>query len=217
MLFIILFSILVLVVINVFYRILINQDEVLDIKDRMKHLEEESKKNKNDPEKTKEYFGKIMDENRKLTKLSLKPMLVSFAIIMVMLPIISIFYTDFSAPLDTNNMGNVTIGSFYLVKLDNNTVNLLQNDTIALNCTIPCMKQIDGKMFNIHNESVEVDGQKEEHIRFSRIVIETPVSENFMRAVTFGFLGRDLGWIWLYIMLSMPLTIVVKKLMGVKI
>ncbi len=209
MLFIILFSIVVLVVINVFYRILINQDEVLDIKDRMKHLEEESKKYKNEPEKTKEYFGKIMDENRKLTKLSLKPMLVSFAIIMVMLPIMSIFYTDFSAPLNSNNTGNVTIGSFFLVKIDNNTIQLMQNDTQTLICNMPCMKTIDGKVFNIHNETVDVDGNKEEHVRFSRIVIETPVA--------IPFVGRDLGWIWLYIMLSIPLTIVVKKLMGVKI
>ncbi|MBI4895336.1 MAG: hypothetical protein HY831_02470 [Candidatus Aenigmarchaeota archaeon] len=209
MLFIIIFSVLVLIVINVFYRILINQDEVLDIKDRMKHLEEESKKYKNEPEKTKEYFGKIMDENRKLTKLSLKPMLVSFAIIMVMLPIMSIFYTDLSAPLDSNNMGNVTIGSFYLVKLDNNTVQLLQNDTQILNCSMPCMQHIDDKVFNIHKETVDNNGEKQEHVRFSRIVIETPVA--------IPFIGKDLGWIWLYIMLSIPLTIVVKKLMGVKI
>src|SRR3989338_11309294 len=103
MIFIILFAITVLLVINIFYRILINQDEVLGIKDRMKELEGESKKYKDDKDKTKEYFSKMMDENRKLTKLSLKPMIVSFLIVMIMLPIMSFFYADYAIGLNDSS------------------------------------------------------------------------------------------------------------------
>src|SRR3989344_1284653 len=116
MIFIILFAITVLLVINIFYRILINQDEVLGIKE----LEGESKKYKDDKDKTKEYFSKMMDENRKLTKLSLKPMIVSFLIVMIMLPIMSFFYADYAIGLNDSS-GNVTINTFYTANLQNNT------------------------------------------------------------------------------------------------
>ena len=205
---IILFSILVLIIINVFYRILINQDEVLSIKDKMKELEEESKKHKNDPQKTKEYFSKMMDENRKLTKLSLKPMLISFLIVMIFLPIISIIYVDYSVQL-TNSTGNVTIDNFYFVNVQNNTVELLKNDSLMFSCETPCLKEVDGKHFKLQKESIERDGKKEDVVRMSRIVAMSPV--------TIPFIGRELGWIWIYIIFSIPMTILIKKLMGVKI
>ncbi len=208
MFFVIIFSIVVLLVINAFYRILINQDEVLDIKDRMKELETESKKHKDNPEKTKEYFSKIMDENRKLTKLSFKPMIVSFAIVMVMLPLLSMFYTDFTVNL-TENQGNVTIDNLYFVKQQNNTVQLLNGDKELFSCELPCMKKIDEKYYKLHIEVVENDGKKIEKLKLSRIVVLSPVA--------LPFIGKELGWIWLYVMLSIPLTIIIKKLMGVRI
>src|SRR3989338_5656902 len=102
MLLLILTSIAILLIINVFYRILINQDEVLNIKDRIKKFEDESKQHKNDTEKTKEYFSKIMDENKKLTKLTLKPMIVSFMIVLIALPLLSMLYIDYKIPVDNN-------------------------------------------------------------------------------------------------------------------
>jgi len=204
MIFIILFAITVLLVINIFYRILINQDEVLGIKDRMKELEGESKKYKDDKDKTKEYFSKMMDENRKLTKLSLKPMIVSFLIVMIMLPIMSFFYADYAIGLNDSS-GNVTINTFYTANLQNNTVQFLAEGNEVFSCEMPCYKYIDDKYFKLEKERAE----QKERIKISRIVAESPVA--------IPFIGKDLGWIWIYILLSIPLTIVTKKLMGVKI
>ena len=96
-----------------------------------------------------------------------------------------------------------------MVKLDNTTVHLLQNDSQVFSCAMPCLEKIDDKYYKLHIEVVENDGKKIEKLKMSRIVILSPV--------TLPFIGRELGWIWLYVMLSIPLTIVIKKLMGVKI
>ncbi|MFH0837046.1 MAG: hypothetical protein V1870_02870 [Candidatus Aenigmatarchaeota archaeon] len=201
MLILILFSMVILLVINIFYRILINQDDVLNTKDRIKNLEEESKQFKNDPVKTKEHFSKMMGENSKLTKITLKPMIVSFMIVLVALPLLHTLYLDYSIPL-TDNSGNVTIDNqVYFTELQDNRIELTKDGQVIFSADMPSLQEIDGKYYKIE--------KKEDSINMMRVVAVTPI--------TLPFIGRELSWIFLYIMLSVPLSILMKKLLGVKI
>ncbi len=204
MLLVILFSVVVLFVINIFYRILVNQEKVVSLKARMKVLQDESNKYKNDPAKQKEYFSKMMDENRELTKLSFKPMIVSFAIIMVALPIVSILYADvYMSPVD---QGNVTIDEVVYQYNIQGSQFMLSSDSATITCDISdCFEEVNGKYYRIVKEVK--DGTEE--IRMARIIAISPV--------TIPFVGKELAWIWFYVILSIPLSIFIKKLMGVKI
>ncbi|MBI5332672.1 MAG: hypothetical protein HZB65_03805 [Candidatus Aenigmarchaeota archaeon] len=201
MLLLILASIVILLVINVFYRILINQDEVLNIKDRIKKLEDESKEHKDNPDKTKEYFSKMMNENGKLTKLTLKPMIVSFMIVLIALPLLSMLYADYNIPLE-NNAGNATIeNQMYFAEIQNNSITLTKDGQMVFSADLPFVQEINGRQYKIE--------MKEGRVNMMRVIAVTPI--------TLPFIGRELSWIFLYIILSIPLSILLKKLLGVRI
>jgi uncharacterized membrane protein (DUF106 family) len=211
MLVILIFSIVILLVINLLYRLLIDQDEIVEIKKRIKDLEKESKQFKDDREKTKEYFSKIMDEQKKISKMSLKPMLVSFIVIIIFLPFLSTMYIDHPVamqpmPNSTVSEGNVTLTNTYFVLKDNNTINVLNysDRSLVTSCDESCLQEIDGKHWKIYSEKVN----DRDVVKFNDVVITSPVN--------IPIIGKELGWIWWYIILSIPLSILIKKLMGVK-
>ena len=142
-----------------------------------------------------------MDENKKLTKLTLKPMIVSFMIVLIALPLLSMLYIDYKIPVD-NNAGNVTIeNQLYFAEVQNSSISMTKDGKPVLSADMPSLQKIEGKYYKIE--------QKEGGINMMRTIAVTPI--------TLPFIGRELSWIFLYIILSVPLSILLKKLLGVKI
>ena len=103
-------------------------------------------------DKTKEYFSKIMDENKKLTKLTLKPMIVSFMIVLIALPLLSMLYIDYKIPVD-NNAGNVTIeNQLYFAEVQNSSISMTKDGKPVLSADMPSLQKIEGKYYKIEQK-----------------------------------------------------------------
>jgi len=90
------FSIIILVVINIFYKVLINQQHAKELKQRSKDLSREMKEAQKagDKEKSKKLMSELLQQNNKMMKLTMKPMIVSLVVVIILLPSLSTFYGD---------------------------------------------------------------------------------------------------------------------------
>ena len=77
------FAIIILILINLCYRFLINQQEAKQLKERTKELNKQMKEERKqgNTERANELMKDVMTENSKLMRMTMKPMLVSFVII----------------------------------------------------------------------------------------------------------------------------------------
>src|SRR3989338_1265853 len=89
--FVFLYSVLVLVIINAFSKIFVNQAAAKAIKDGIKELQkkanEERKAGNND--KSNEIMKEMMGENSKLMRMNMKPLLFSMGVVLVFLAVLS--------------------------------------------------------------------------------------------------------------------------------
>lgn len=195
-LFVLLFSLFVLFVINLGYRFFMNQRDAKSINVRVKELNEQSKaaRKQGDHKKASEIMSESFREKSKLTKMSLKPMLLSFAIVLVLLPMLSNVYGDRIVDVKETR-ANITIdGSFYDVTVSGKTVSVGN-----VTCETPCRENIAGGLWNIKTSGSSVE--------FSRIVALLPVS--------LPFLGDDLGWLGWYIVISIPVMVLQRRLLKI--
>ena len=197
-LFVLLFSVLVLFVMNIPYKFLINQNEAKAIKARVKELQDQSKyvRRQGNHKMASQIMSDSFRESSKLTKMSLKPMLVSLAVVFVFLPWMSTNYSDQLAELK-DNKGNITINSnLYQISASNKTLTIGN-----ITCESPCRKSIDNGLWNVN-----VNGNK---VEFARIVALLPVS--------LPIFADDAGWLGWYLIISIPVMILQRKLMKIHV
>jgi len=190
------FSVIILIVINIFYKILINQNDAKNIKERSKEISAQMKEAQKakDTDKSKKLMSELMQNNNKMMKLTMKPMIVSLIVVIVLLPSLSTFYGDKIITLQ-DNKGSVTLsGQEYTLEKTNNDLTI---GTIS--CSLPCTTEIGS-----HNYKVMPEGNG---IKFAMIVAVLPVS--------LPFLGNMFGWLGWYIICSMPLVIIIRKAMKI--
>ncbi len=194
-LFVLLFSLFVLFVINLGYRLLMNQRDAKSINVRVRELNEQSKaaRKQGDHKTASQLMSDSFREKSKLTMMSLKPMLLSFAVVLVLLPMLSNVYGDKVVELK-DNRANITIDGFYEISVADKTVSVGN-----VTCETPCRKNIGGGLWNVKTSGSSVE--------FSRIVALLPV--------TLPFLGDDLGWLGWYIIISIPVMVIQRKLLKI--
>ena len=78
-------SFLVSLIVTLLYRLLTNQSEMRELKQRLKDYQKEIKEHKNDPKKMMELQKKMMELNMKYFVKSMKPTLISFLPIILIL------------------------------------------------------------------------------------------------------------------------------------
>jgi uncharacterized membrane protein (DUF106 family) len=193
------YSIIIIIVINVFYKILIKQDEAKNIKDRQKQMRDEMKKyqKEGNTEKTKQLMGEMMSENSKLMKMTMKPMIISFAIVIIILPMINGVYGDKMVPIE-NGTGIFKIdGTEYQVSINEKTVSITGQESFS--CETPCREKFMNATWNINSA--------EKNVVFGRVMFQLPVA--------LPYVGDDLGWLGWYIIVSIPVMIIFRR--GMKI
>lgn len=191
------FSVIILIVINIFYKILINQNEAKQIKDRSKEISAQMKEAQKakDTDKSKRLMSELMQNNNKMMKLTMKPMIVSLIVVIVLLPSLSTFYGDKIVALQ-DNKGSVTLsGQNYTLEKSNGLVRIAGGD-----CVTPCTVELAN-----HNYKVTQDN---DNINVAMIVTTLPI--------TLPFLGNTFGWLGWYIICSMPLVIIIRKAMKIQ-
>ena len=96
--FISIYSFLLLIIINVFYRVLVNQSKAKQTKDLIADLSKKMKENQKsgNTEESKKAMSQLMQEQGSLMRMSMKPMLVSLVIVIIFLPEMSNIYGSVS-------------------------------------------------------------------------------------------------------------------------
>ncbi|MCX6816009.1 MAG: hypothetical protein NT120_04115, partial [Candidatus Aenigmarchaeota archaeon] len=112
----------------------------------------------------------------------------------ILLPFLNASYPDYSTKL-VNNTGIVNMGNAnYTVQ---RTGDELQINGMA--CKSTCLQNIDSKIFSISTNN--------DNVHFVRIAAMLPVS--------LPFVGNTLGWLGWYILASIPLVILIRKLLKI--
>ncbi len=194
------FSLLIAIIINIFYKILVNQNDAKQIKARVKEVQNDAKaaRKSGDMKRSSELMSEAMKENSKMMRLTMKPMIVSMVIVIIFLPLIAELYNDIPVAIDSTGLGVLKIdGQSYALQRNGNELKI--NDFV---CNMPCVtNNIAGYKWEV---AAEGNG-----IKFARIVSTTPIA--------LPYFGNDFGWLGWYIISSIPLMIVTRRLMKIAI
>ncbi len=197
---VVLFSLMISIIINIFYKILVNQNHAKQIKARVKEVQSQSKeaRKSGDMKRSSELMSEAMKENSKMMRLTMKPMIVSMVIVIIFLPLIAELYNDVPVAIDSAGLGVLKIDSESFA-LQRNGNELKINDFV---CNMPCITD------NIAGYKWKVS-ENNNQVIFARIVSTMPI--------TLPYFGNNFGWLGWYIISSIPLMIVTRRLMKIAI
>lgn len=194
------FSIIVLFLINIFYKILIKQDEAKQLKARTKELSKQMRQEQKagNTQKANELMSEMMRENSRMMRLTMKPMLTSFIIVILLLPWPAAHFGDTTAEIK-DNAGVVTLaGKNHTFTVNSGEVNVEGATPLGHAC--------DSKCYEIGGNSYEVT-QEGSKLKFAPIVAVMPLA--------LPLLGGTMGWLGWYIICSIPFVILMRKLMKI--
>jgi len=193
---IIIYSIIVIFLINIFYKFLINQEEAKQLKEKTRELNKQMREEQKagNKERSNQLLREVMQANSKLMRLTIKPMIISFIIVIILLPFLADSYGDASVKLE-NNAGIAKIaGIEHRVEKVGDELKI--GDAT---CKPVCKTTIGNKLFEISMNGNDV--------HFARVVALLPLS--------LPFVGDTLGWLGWYIVVSIPIVIIMRKLMKI--
>jgi uncharacterized membrane protein (DUF106 family) len=177
----------------------VNQDRAADTKEKMKALSAELKKAT--PERQKELMSESMAQQRQLMRMNMKPMLLSFAVVALLLPWLAGYYHDVNVSL-VNGTGNFTLSSNGAYSLDvANGALTISGNGVQISTQLPSDIFLAGNTWH----ASEIDG----NVRLSLIAATLP------GLPLVG--GVQLGWIWWYILVSIPLAIIIRAIYGIRV
>ncbi len=191
-----LFSAIVVFLLNVPYRFLLNQNEAAAIKSKAKELQERAKaaQKEGNAKLSSQLLHESLLESGKMTRLTMKPMLISMLIAVMVLPFLGNTYNDVTAAIKDGAGEAKLNGNTYMVAWDGKSLKI--NDA---ECALPCRKTLEGGLWNAVPEGSSVV--------FQRIVALLPVS--------MPVFGDDAGWLGWYFIVSIPTMILWRKLLKI--
>lgn len=213
-----LISVAISFVISALYHISLDKEEMEKLKkesEDFKKKMEKAKKEGNEKEMNK-YMKEMMNASQKQMKMNFKPMIYTFIVI---IPLFLLVFPS-TSPLPIKPLG---IYGDAFVKLEKNTlsgefnyhslstpVSVTKNDQ-SFTVRIGDIKETKGKIFELGDYKFEVAELTEKEngyrLKLSRVIAELPVS--------LPLVGKTLGWLAWYILLSFPFTQLFRKLFGV--
>jgi uncharacterized membrane protein (DUF106 family) len=211
------FSFLVLFIVNVLQKLLVNQEEAKKIKEEVKELGNQMKEEQKQGNSTKatELMKEMMSKNSKMMSMTMRPMLVSFVVIILILPWLSGHYGDKMIALQDSE-GNITIGSeSYTVQKSYEDLLVMKGGTTIFNVMMTASEddrslEIDGNWYVVSYE--EAGGfilTHPEQMKLSRVVAFLPV--------TLPYFGNNLGWLGWYLILSVPVALIIRRALKISV
>lgn len=201
------FAFIMLVIINIFYKFLVNQNEAKSIKERQKELSKkmgEARKSK-DMDKVNAIMKEQLSENSRLMKLTIKPMMVSFIVVIIFLPWLNSVYGDATATIE-NGKATVNLhGINHTITIYNESIIIIDGAKFyeELSQSLPC----DSKCY------LTDEGKKVEVRLNKNTVVLAPIVATMPFALP--ILGYNVGWLAWYILVSIPLVIIIRKIMKI--
>ncbi|MFH0832841.1 MAG: EMC3/TMCO1 family protein [Candidatus Aenigmatarchaeota archaeon] len=207
------FAFIVLFLINIPYKFLMNQDEVKRINERVKEINDRAKQEqkKGNMEGMNKLFKEAMHENSKKMQMSMKPMLASMVIVILLFPWLIGSYGDHAVVLKENK-GELNM-SGVVYNLQRNGDAIMIKNGITDNCSQPCVKNMDNKEWLIsykgHSCLFLSFFCSPERIEFMRISAFTPLP--------LPLVGSNLGWFPWYFIIAIPVMLLLRKLMKISV
>ncbi len=189
---ILIFATFIIIITNLIYKYTLDQKKIAEMKAEMKEIQKRAKEAPNE-EKMK-HLSEMNEINSKYMMMTMKPMMITMLVVILFIPWLSHNYGDIH--LKGSNGTAVIFGNNVTYKIADNSIviggkNLSDGDSLY----------IDGKKFYVY--------KKNDGIKLSRVVLHSPIP--------LPFTGKDWGWLAYYFVVSTPLSIILRKVMGVKI
>ncbi len=198
---VVLYSIVVLFLINIFYRILIKQQAARELKAQTKEISKRMKEEQKagNTDAATRLMTEMMQHNARLMRMTMKPMLISFIIVIILLPFLSSSYPDIHVGIK-DNQGNFTLnGNNYDVIKEGSIITVKASAGPTIICESLCMQRVESNMYQIRTDNQDV--------KLDRVVALLPVA--------IPLIGVRLDWLGWYILVSIPLVILLRKLMKI--
>ncbi len=187
---ILIFATFIIIITNLIYKFSLDQKKVVEMKSRMKEIQKKSKEAPNE-EKMK-YLSEMNDVNSKYMKMTMKPMLITMIVVLLFIPWLNHNYGDIA--LKTNGTLVITGQNMSYVVGDNYV--LIDGKNLT-----------NGQMFKVGDKEFQVVlGRKN---KLSRVIVRSPVP--------LPITGKSWGWLAYYFIISIPLSIGLRKIMKVNL
>jgi len=195
------------VVIAFVYRALTKPEEMRKVKKDMEHYKEEAKKAQKagDREKMNQFMNEQLKASHRMFSLNMKPMLLSMLFFFILLGWLAGQYGGFDVDLQDSPDSFMHEGVEYALSVQTEQVNG-QEQVVGINIDDQHYSNNDIALFGGDSWHVVLAGT--DIIRFNLIMVHTPFSV--------PFIGSELNWFWWYIVITVPATMLFRRLLGVE-
>ena len=194
---------------SISYKLLVNQNKVKYIRTELKELKTKmnAAKKKGKEKELKTLFDKSLKLNNQQLMLNMKPLMASMVLITLFLPWLSHAYGDISANLEDNK-------GIYTYKDIKENFTIAQNTEATITFENPELGALkDGAEINIgdrtHIIEIEKKDDKINSVKFKGFTADLPFTLPI-------FNKNTVGWLGLYIIISMPTTFLFRKILNVQ-
>lgn len=200
-------SITISLILALAYKFLANQGKIKYARTELKELKTkmDAAKKKGNQKEMQKLFEKSLELNNQQLMLNMKPLLASMVLIALFLPWLAYAYGEVKSPVadnegayiydKTNESFTITQNSEPMIKFDNNVIKTVKNgDEIQIGA-------------RTHKVIIEQSDNKVNAVKFEGYIANLPFS--------FPIFGNTVGWLGLYIIISMPATFLFRKMLNV--
>ena len=193
-------------------KVLVNQEKLRHVKKEMKNMQVKIKKAraKNNEKELKVLWEKSMKVNHEQLKMVLKPMVISMLFIFILFPWLRFTYGDVVSPVNDSSVVFVQ-GDFEKVFM----IDVFDDGSIKLRDEVSGKSYVVGDKVRVSNidwmikyESRTVDDKDKSYVVFKSLEVKLPFK--------LPLVGGYVGWLGLYILASIPATMIFRKLFGVQ-
>lgn len=195
-------------ILSISYKLLVNRNKMKYVRTELKELKTkmDAAKKKGKEKELKSLFDKSLKLNNQQLMLNMKPLMASMVLITLFLPWLGHAYGDITAPIE-NNRGLYT----YEKTQENFTIAENSNPVITFeNSELGKVKNGDEIKIGerTHNIEIEEKDGKINAVKFTGFRSDLPFTLPI-------FNKNTVGWLGLYIIISMPTTFIFRKILNV--
>ncbi|MBW6461577.1 MAG: DUF106 domain-containing protein [DPANN group archaeon] len=193
-------------------KMLVNQEKLKHVKHEMKTVQKDIKKArlKNDEKEMKHLWEKSMKLNHQQLKMVLKPMMVSMLLIFIVFPWMRFTYGDVISPVNDSSAlfvrGDFENAFTVHVGVGGGDVTFV-DDITGIAYSLGDKVMLLGREWTIEYKPSS-HGDELSSVVFKTMKIKLPIR--------LPLVGGFVGWLGMYILMSIPSTIVFRKLLGVQ-
>lgn len=213
-------SVIISVVFSLLYRALIDKQKMKRVKSELKEMQEKMKKareTKNEKE-LKALFSNTMKLNNEMMVLTLKPMIVSMVLFFIVIPWFYSNYGDIEVKI-IDGKGMLAIGGY---GAENVTVsNEPSSAVLSFDFSAHAQKYSPGDKIVVADKTWAIAYNPDARGFFEKFRNEPPYGMLTLENVRFELpfyiplVCSEIGWLGLYILVSIPVTMIIRKFLGV--